>query len=120
MARIMITDDSDIMRLLLKEFLTRLGHIIVGEANNGEEAVWKCQELKPDLITMDITMPIMNGIEALKKIKEWNVDTKVVMFSALAQPKVIQEAMQLGANGFIEKPFDMIEIKAAIEQALNE
>ncbi|MFZ3577035.1 response regulator [Virgibacillus sp. DJP39] len=119
MARILITDDAAFMRMQLKDNLTKLGHEVVGEAENGRDAVEKYQELKPDLITMDITMPEMNGVDAVKEIKKLNADAKVIMCSAMGQQGMVLEAIQAGAKDFIVKPFTPDRIKESVEKVLN-
>lgn len=118
MARILVTDDAAFMRMQLKDNLTRLGHEVVGEAENGLIAVEKYQELSPDLITMDITMPEMNGVDSLKKLKQINENVKVIMCSAMGQQALVVEAIQAGAKDFIVKPFTSERIKEAIEKVL--
>lgn len=105
MARILITDDAAFMRMMVKDILTKGGHDVVGEAENGKQAVEKYKELKPDLVTMDITMPEMDGIEALKAIKAEDANAKVIMCSAMGQQAMVLEAIQNGARDFIVKPF---------------
>lgn len=118
MAKILVTDDAAFMRMQLKDILTKLGHEVVGEAENGQEAVEKCEELQPDLITMDITMPEMNGIDAVKNIRETNKDVKIIMCSAMGQQGMVVDAIQAGAIDFIIKPFNADRIKEALEKAL--
>ena len=103
--KILIVDDAVFIRLSLKMMLEKNGHEVVGEATNGSEAVLKYNELKPDLVTMDITMPQMDGITALKAIKKMDPSAKVVMISAMGQEATVKDAIMSGANGFIVKPF---------------
>ncbi|MEZ5163964.1 MAG: response regulator [Fimbriimonadaceae bacterium] len=103
--RILITDDALFMRVTLKNILTQNGYEVVGEAQNGAEAVKLYGELKPDLVTMDITMPEMDGLEALKKIKESDPGATIVMCTAMGQKNMVVEAIQSGAKDFIVKPF---------------
>lgn len=105
MKKVLIVDDAAFMRLSLKKMLVRNGFQVVGEAENGSIAVNKYKELSPDIVTMDITMPGMNGIEALKKIKGFDSKAKVVIVSALGQEPMIKEAILSGADYFIVKPF---------------
>ena len=116
MARILITDDAAFMRMQLKNIFESLGHEVVGEAENGQVAIDLYQELKPDLVTMDITMPEMNGVEAVKGIKKNDPNATIVMCSAMGQQQMVLEAIQAGANDFIVKPFDQERIKQAIEK----
>jgi two-component system chemotaxis response regulator CheY len=103
--RLLIVDDAVFIRLTLKMMLEKNGYQVVGEAENGSEAILKYNELKPDLVTMDVTMPQMDGITALKAIKRMDPSAKVVMISALGQESTVKEAIISGASGFIVKPF---------------
>lgn len=104
MKRVLITDDSIMMRESLKTILVKNNYQIIGEAVNGIEAINKYRELKPDIITMDINMPEMDGISALKKIRELDPECKVVIISTLGQENYVREAIQEGAKAFIVKP----------------
>jgi len=106
MKRVLITDDAAFMRLSLKTMLERNGFEIVGEAENGAIAIEKYKLLKPDIVTLDITMPVMDGLEALKQIKAFDKSVKVVMISAMGQEKIVRESVISGALGFIIKPFN--------------
>lgn len=119
MARILIVDDSRTSRRILKGLLEGEGYEIAGEAVNGQEGYDKYVELKPDLVTMDITMPIMTGVESLKKIKGEFPEAKVIMVSAAGQQHNMLEAVQSGAAEFIAKPFDADEIKKVIKNVLE-
>ncbi len=101
----MVVDDAAFMRLTIKNMLSKNGFDVVGEAENGAQAIQKCAELQPDIITMDITMPEMTGIDALKEIMKINPKVNVVMVSALGQEGMVKEAVMLGAKGFVVKPF---------------
>ena len=114
MARILITDDAAFMRMQLKNIFESLGHEVVGEAENGQVAIELYDQLKPDLVTMDITMPEMTGIEAVKAIKKNDPNATIVMCSAMGQQQMVLEAIQAGAKDFIVKPFDQERIKQAI------
>lgn len=116
MAKILITDDAAFMRMQLKDILTKLGHEVVGEAENGLDAVEKYKKIQPEIITMDITMPEMNGIEAVKEIKKLNTAVKIIMCSAMGQQGMVVEAIQAGANDFIVKPFTPDRIKEALDK----
>ncbi len=118
MATILVTDDAAFMRMQLKDILTKLGHEIVGEAENGRLAVEKSAELNPDLITMDITMPEMGGVEAVREIKKHNPDAKIIMCSAMGQQGMVLEAIQAGAKDFIVKPFTAERIEEAVTKVL--
>lgn len=119
MAKVLVVDDAKFMRMTLTNILQKGNHEVVGEAENGVEAVDMCHSLQPDLITMDITMPEMNGIEALKKIKESSSDVNIVMCSAMGQQKMVVEAIEHGAKDFIVKPFDETRVLDAIERVLS-
>ncbi len=119
MAKILIVDDSRTSRRILKGLLEGEGYEIVGEAVNGQEGYDKYVELKPDLVTMDITMPVMTGVESLKKIKGDFPEAKVIMVSAAGQQHNMLEAVQSGAAEFIAKPFDADEIKRVIKNVLE-
>ena len=99
--RVLVVDDAAFMRMMVKDILTKNGYEVVGEAENGMKALEKYQELKPDLITMDITMPEMDGISAVKEIKKVDPNAKIVMCSAMGQQAMVIEAIQAGARDFI-------------------
>ncbi len=105
MAKIMIVDDAAFMRLAIKNVLTKHGFTVIADAKNGQEAVDKYQEFKPDVVTMDITMPDMTGIEALRQIRAFDPGAKVVMISAMGQESMVKEAILSGAKSFIVKPY---------------
>lgn len=106
MANILLVDDSRTSRKILRTILEGAGHTIVAEAANGEEGIDKYLDLKPDLTTMDITMPVMDGIEALKQIRNLDKDAKIVMVTAAGQKGKMLEAVKYGAADFIAKPFE--------------
>jgi len=110
MKTVLIVDDSAVMRMMMKDVLTSNGYEVVGEATNGKIGVKKYKELMPDVVTMDVTMDVMNGIEALSKIMGINPEAKVVMVSAMGQEVIIRDAIMLGAKGFIHKPFNVTQI----------
>jgi two-component system chemotaxis response regulator CheY len=116
--RVLIVDDAAFMRLSLKTMLERNGFQVVGEAENGLVALKKYRELKPDIVTMDITMPEMSGIEALKEIKGYDSGAKVVIVSALGQEPMIKEAILSGANYFIIKPFKEVHVIEVLNKML--
>lgn len=105
MIKVLIVDDAAFMRIAIKNVLEKNGFSVVGDAKNGNEAIEKYMELQPEVVTMDITMPDMTGIEALKKIKEYDPAAKVVMVSAMGQERMVKEAIVSGAKSFIVKPF---------------
>ncbi|RYL92959.1 response regulator [Sporolactobacillus sp. Y61] len=117
--RILIVDDAAFMRMMLKDILVKNGYEVVGEAANGNEAIVKYDELKPDLVTLDITMPEMDGIQALKKIREQDPGCKVIMCSAMGQQSMVIDAIQAGAKDFIVKPFQPDRVIEAIKKTLG-
>ncbi len=114
--KLLIVDDAMIMRLRLREIAIRTGWEVVGEAANGENAVEQFQSLRPDLVTMDIVMPKMDGIEALRAIRAADPTAKVCMVSAINQKEKIAECIQLGAIDFIVKPFDTQRLESFFEK----
>lgn len=119
MANILLVDDAAFMRMMLKDILTKNGYTVVGEAENGLKAIEKFKELSPDLALMDITMPEMDGLQALKKIKaEWP-DAKVVMCSAMGQQAMVIDAIQSGAKDFIVKPFQPDRVLEAVKKVVG-
>lgn len=118
-AKILIVDDAAFMRMMIKNIITKAGYEVAGEAENGEQAVQLYFELKPDLVTMDITMPDMDGIEAVKAIMKKAPDAKIIICSAMGQQAMVMEAIQAGAKDFIVKPFKPDRILQAIERVLN-
>jgi len=109
--RTLVVDDSAFMRNILKKILSSTNkYVVVGEASNGKEAIEKAKELKPDLITMDIVMPELDGIEATRRIKKEFPDIKIVMCTSVDQEKKMIEAIEAGADGYIVKPFQAPKI----------
>lgn len=119
MARILIVDDAKFMRMTLSNILSKAGHVVIGEAENGKEAVDLYRNLNPDLVTMDITMPVLSGLDAVKEIKKEFPFATVIMCSAMGQQKMVVEAIEAGAKDFIVKPFDESRVLDAIHRALN-
>lgn len=117
-ARILVVDDAAFMRMMIKDILTKNGYQIVGEAENGRIALQKYQELRPDLTTMDITMPEMDGITAVKEIKKVDPRANIIMCSAMGQQAMVIDAIQAGAKDFIVKPFQPDRVMEAIRKAL--
>ena len=117
--RVLIVDDAIFMRMKLKDILEKNGFEVVGEAQNGVEAIEKYKTEKPDLVTMDITMPEMDGVSALKEIKKVNEGAKVVMCSAMGQQAMVMEAIQSGAKDFIVKPFQPDRVIEALKKVLG-
>lgn len=117
--RILVVDDAAFMRMMIKDILVKNNFEVVGEAQDGIQAVEMYKDLQPDLVTMDITMPEMDGIEALKQIKEINPEARIVMCSAMGQQAMVVDAIQAGAKDFIVKPFQSDRVIEAIEKALK-
>ncbi|APH05248.1 response regulator [Bacillus weihaiensis] len=117
--KIMIVDDAAFMRMMIKDILTKNGYEVVAEAADGAQAVEKYKEHQPDLVTMDITMPEMDGIAALKEIKKLNGNAKIIMCSAMGQQAMVIDAIQAGAKDFIVKPFQADRVLEAIGKTLS-
>lgn len=117
--KILICDDADFMRTLIKDVLTKGGYEVIGEAVNGADAVEKYKTLKPDLVTMDIVMPVKSGIDALKEIIAYDANAKVVMCSALGQEILVMDAIEAGAKDFIVKPFTEENVLEVIRKVLE-
>ncbi|PZE22443.1 response regulator [Paenibacillus xerothermodurans] len=117
--RILVVDDAAFMRMMIRDILTKNGYEVVGEGNDGVQAIEKFKELRPDLVTMDITMPEMDGIAALKEIKKLDPSAKVIMCSAMGQQAMVIDAIQAGAKDFIVKPFQADRVIEAIKKTLG-
>jgi len=118
MARVLIADDAAFMRMMIKNILTQNGHEVVGEAENGRQAVEQYAALKPDVCTMDITMPEKDGIEALKEILADDPTARVVMCSALGQEALVIESIAAGAKDFIVKPFSAEKVLKVLDSVI--
>ena len=116
---VLIVDDAAFMRMMIKDILIKHGLAVAGEAVNGQDAIEKYAELKPDVVTMDIAMPEMDGITALKKILAVDGNASVVMCSAMVQQQVVIDAIQAGAKDFIVKPFKPERVIEAITKVIN-
>lgn len=116
--KILIVDDAAFMRMMIKNIVTKAGYEVVGEAENGAQAVEMYKELKSDLVIMDITMPEMDGIQAVKAIKEIDPNANIIMCSAMGQQAMVMEAIQAGAKDFIVKPFQQDRILQAIKRII--
>ena len=116
---ILIVDDAAFMRMMIKDILTKNGYNVVGEAENGAKAFEKYNELKPDLVLMDITMPEVDGIAALKKIKGADPNAMIIMCSAMGQQAMVIEAIQSGAKDFIVKPFQPERVLEAVKKVVG-
>lgn len=119
MARVLIVDDSPVMRNNLKTILTKGGHRVIAEAGNGMEAYIEYGRHKPDLVTMDITMPRMGGIEGVQKIIKSYPDAKIIMITALDQKNMVFSALQEGAKHYILKPFEETKVLEVITKVMN-
>lgn len=116
---ILVVDDAAFMRMMVKDVLSKNGFTIAGEAENGAKAIEKFKELNPELVIMDITMPEIDGIQAVKEIKKINAAAKVIMCSAMGQQAMVIEAIQAGAKDFIVKPFQAERIVEAVKKVLG-
>lgn len=116
---VLICDDAVFMRTMLSDILTQAGFAVVGQAQTGEEAVNKFKELLPDLVTMDIVMPDMGGIEAVRRIVAEYPDAKILMCSAMGQQSLVVEAIQAGARDFVVKPFQPSRVLEAVQRVLG-
>ena len=119
MAGILIVDDAAFMRMMIKDILTKNGYNVIGEAENGVAAVRTYSELRPDLVIMDITMPEMDGITAVREIRKINSDAKVIMCSAMGQQAMVIDAIQAGAKDFIVKPFNHERVIEAVKKVIG-
>ena len=115
--RVLIVDDAAFMRMMIKDILSKNGYEVAGEAENGQKAIEMYIELKPDLVTMDITMPEKDGIAAVKEIKQMDSSARIIMCSAMGQQMMVMEAIQAGARDFIVKPFQQERVIQAMEKA---
>lgn len=117
--KVLICDDAAFMRMMIKDILTKNGYEVVGEAENGLKAIEKYKEVKPDLVLMDITMPEMDGIQALKEIMDFDSSAKVIMCSAMGQQSMVIDSIQAGAKDFIVKPFQAERVLEAIQKVVG-
>jgi len=118
MAKVLVVDDAAFMRLVMKEILEKNGHEVVGEAENGAEAVEQYGRLKPDVVMMDITMPVMEGIDAVQLIREMDPEANIIMCSAMGQQQMVVRAIKAGARDFIVKPLQTERVLEAIERIM--
>ena len=119
MARVLVVDDAAFMRKMVSDALAKGGHEVVGEAGNGNEAIQRYQELRPEVTTLDITMPEKDGLSALQEIVAFDPGAKVVMCSALGQESKVLEAIKAGAKDFVVKPFQADRVLGAVDKALS-
>lgn len=118
MPKVLVVDDAMFMRVTISHMIEGWGYNVVAQAANGKEAIAKFEECTPDVVTMDVTMPIMNGIEAVKNIVERNPEARIVMITALGQQKLIKQALEYGAKDFVTKPFEPERLKAVLDHVL--
>jgi two-component system chemotaxis response regulator CheY len=118
-ANIMVVDDAAFMRLMIRNILEEAGHTVVCEAENGLEAVDKYKQFHPDLVTLDITMPVMEGLEALRQIRKYDPFAVVIMCSAMGQKPMVIDAIKMGAKDFIVKPVQQDRVLEAVSKALG-
>ncbi len=119
MARVLVVDDAAFMRKMVSDALAKGGHEVIGQAGNGVEALAQFRELRPDLMTLDITMPEKDGLETLKDVMELDPGAKVIMCSALGQESKVLESIKLGAKDFVVKPFQPARVIDAVAKALG-
>lgn len=117
--KILVVDDAAFMRMMIRDILVKNGFEVVGEATNGAEAMVRYKELAPDLVVMDITMPEMDGISAVKAIKKMDPAARIIMCSAMGQQSMVLEAIQAGARDFIVKPFQADRVIEAVRKAVS-
>ena len=117
--RVLVVDDAAFMRMMIKDILKKGGFEVVGEAEDGVKAVEKFKELKPDLVTMDITMPEMDGITAVKEIKKIDENALIIMCSAMGQQAMVIDAIQAGAKDFVVKPFQPDRVLEAVRKVIQ-
>ncbi|MGE5550306.1 MAG: response regulator [Bacteroidota bacterium] len=117
--RVLVVDDAAFMRMMIKDILRKGGYQVIGEAEDGVRAIEKYRELKPDLVTMDITMPDMDGITAVKEIRKVDENAVIIMCSAMGQQAMVIDAIQAGAKDFIVKPFQPDRVLEAIRKVLG-
>lgn len=118
MTKVLIVDDAAFMRMMLKDILEKNGYLVTGEAPNGIKAVEIYKKERPDLVTMDITMPEMSGIEAVKAIRGFDGGARIIMCSAMGQQTMVMDAIRAGARDFIVKPFQPDRVLEAVKKAL--
>jgi len=116
---VLVCDDAIFMRTMISDILSQAGFEVVGEAESGSQAVAKYRQLKPDLVTMDIVMPDMGGIDAVREIVKQDPDAKILMCSAMGQQALVVEAIQAGAKDFVVKPFQPSRVLEAVQRVLG-
>ena len=116
---VLVCDDAIFMRTMISDILSQAGYEVIGEAETGVQAVAKYKELKPDLVTMDIVMPDMGGIDAVREIVGFDPDARILMCSAMGQQALVVEAIQAGAKDFVVKPFQPSRVLEAVQRVLG-
>lgn len=119
MGKILVVDDAAFMRMMMKDILTKGGHEVVGEAEDGKQGVARYNEIRPDLVTLDITMPELDGLHALLAMKKIDPAARVIMVSAMGQQNVVVQAIKAGARDFVVKPFQPERVLDAVQKALS-
>ncbi|TCL66555.1 two-component system chemotaxis response regulator CheY [Hydrogenispora ethanolica] len=117
-SKVLVVDDAAFMRMMIKDILRKGGYEVVGEAEDGAKAIEKFKELRPDLVTMDITMPDMDGITAVKEIRKIDTNALIIMCSAMGQQAMVIDAIQAGAKDFVVKPFQPERVLEAVRKVL--
>ena len=117
--KVLVADDAKFMRMMLRDILIKDGFDVCAEAENGQEAINKYKATKPDLVILDITMPEVNGLQALKSIKEYDPDANCIMCSAMGQQATVMEALKVGAKDFVLKPFQPERVREAVVKAVS-
>jgi two-component system, chemotaxis family, chemotaxis protein CheY len=117
--KVLVVDDAAFMRMMIKDILRKGGYEVIGEAEDGSKAVEKFKELRPDLVTMDITMPDMDGISAVKEIRKVDPNAMIIMCSAMGQQAMVIDAIQAGAKDFVVKPFQPERVLEAVRKVLT-
>ena len=117
--KILIVDDAIFMRIMLRDMLEKNGFEVIGEAADGFEAIDKYKALNPDIVTMDVTMPQLNGIDALKEIIKYDASAKIIMCSAMGQQLMVMDSIKAGAKDFIVKPFERDRVIGALQKLIG-
>lgn len=120
MAKVLIVDDALFMRVAISKMFTEWGYEVIGEAANGKEAIAQYETLQPDLVTMDVTMPVMSGIDAVKEIIKKYPTARIIMVTALGQQRLIREALESGAKDFITKPFEPAFLRMVADKLMQD
>lgn len=118
-ARVLIVDDAVFMRRMIADILKQGGYEIAGEATNGKESIEQYKKVKPDIVTMDIIMPEMSGIDAVREIVKFDKNANILIVSAMGQQQLVVEAIQAGAKDFVVKPFESSRVLGAVERLLK-